>query len=263
MEEFERKKLEIGKKQKVEIQPPEFEYKRFEKSIKGFENLIKQLAPVFKNNEYHIVVGDDISGRIPTLVIGELMKAINRENKLASPQVLFLPAGHGTPLRFRKINDSVQSAFNDYFKELSLVGKIDSSNDKVLIVTESIMDGISIENLVKLWGEKGFSCDVATLSSNIDPKLYSDPDSDCYRPGLDGIKIYDGGETMPSFWPEDPSNVGVSRDYRNIFSQKNKPESSYERDRIIGNRRDVKKMADYLKQIYDRENEKLEKQNEI
>ncbi len=85
--------LDVLKKKVAEIPLPKFEIYQFEKARPYFENLVKQLIPYIRRHEYNLIIGDDVSNRLPTLVLGGLLKEIYQEDKVRPPQILFFAAG--------------------------------------------------------------------------------------------------------------------------------------------------------------------------
>jgi len=244
MEKFE-EKIEQKKEKEAEIQPPEFEIKDFENSRKSFENLIKQLSPAIRNHEYNLLVGDDVSGRIPALILGGVMKDIYKREKIESPQILFFGGDK------RPISDS--SKLSNYFRNLIDKKKINPENIKALLITDNIETGRTIDYFTEALSEVGLSCDIAAVSSDISTDEISRRWS-----GFQKRKACIGnfGEGIYFYGKKDLG--GVEKNTGEIFSKR----LLGDRDKTIKARRDVGKMVAYLKQIYDQEKEKLEKQEQ-
>lgn len=248
MEKFE-EKIETKKEKKPEIQPPEFEIKEFEKARENFENLTEQLTPAIRNHEYNVVIGDDASGRIPALVISGLMKEVYKEDKVISPRILFLAGGHYEEEGIEK------DAFN-YLNKLK-TKKIVSPKDNILLVTEYIDTAISISRIIHILKKVGLNCDIVALGVSWlghdklgDPKEFNCPE-------LKEIKSYSGGIGLHFYRKSDMS--GVEKHGGQVLAKRRKGE----RKPLIETRQDVKTMVNYLKQIYDREKEKIEKEDSV
>jgi len=240
MEKFEGEKLK--KKKEAEIQSPEFELKEFEDTKEQFTNLIRQLTPAIHSQEYGLVIGDDASARLPTLVIGGLMKEIYNEDKKRSPQILFL-AGEGW-------RDKDEKAELDRYLQKMIKGKkINPEETKVLLVTEYIQSGRHVANFLGSFKKVGLSCDVATLSTSSSSKSYKE------LPDFKDVKMYIGEPGgILRFWGQ-AGLSGVTKKDRKTFAGR----SVFRGVFFYQAREDAKKMVGYLKQIYDREKEKIEK----
>lgn len=62
-----------------------------EQLMVSFENLSRQLKPHLQS--YNAIVGDDISGRLPTLIVARLANRKMTQAGLAKPSVYFINAG--------------------------------------------------------------------------------------------------------------------------------------------------------------------------
>lgn len=256
MEKFEsEKKLNIKKDNEAEIQPPEFEIEEFEKARESFENLTKELVPALKDHKYDLIIGDDASGRIPTLVIGRLMKEIYREDKAKSPEILFLAGKERT-------TNEEKEELDNYLQKIIKEKKINPEKTKVLLVSEYISEGKHAANFIDVFKRAGLSCDIATLL------IHDSSDNHKNSRKLGGTKMYIGEHRDDTtdenceklrFWAW-PGLSGVRKEYVGIFAVR-----SLFRDNasFFQARKEVKKMTSYLKQIYDQEKEKIEKQNSV
>lgn len=72
---------------------PEIKYKHLNWSVDIFKVLIEKMFSEIKDHKFDVVIGDDVSGRLPTLIIGGLMKLVYKEMGVQGPKILFL-AGH-------------------------------------------------------------------------------------------------------------------------------------------------------------------------
>lgn len=243
MEKF-REKIEVEKE--AEIQSPEFEIEEFEKARENFESLIKELTPAIRNHEYNVVVGDDASGRIPARVISGLMKEVYEEDEVHLPKIKFLAGG-----RHRRLTEEFGNKLDDYFYKLVSEKKI-KPQDKILLVTEHMDSGTSEAQIIRTVKKAGLDCDIAALACWRNPVFYR---NSLPRSAFGGVKIYSGGNDLNDlyFWNK-PFISGVEKREGEIFSNRREGD----RKGILAARRDVKKMVNYLKQIYDREKEKIE-----
>jgi adenine/guanine phosphoribosyltransferase-like PRPP-binding protein len=241
-------KLEIKKPEtKQEIPVPEFKLEEFEQSREELESLVKQLMPAIKNHEYNIIVGDDASGRIPTLILGGLMKEIYKKDNATPPQILFFAGRH---LQYYEGEENLVSEF---FQKLEKQKEIKPSSSNALVVTEYMSTGATMVSFVKTFKKLGLSCDVATLVANGPERHYKDK--------YDFNKIYIGnalGGVAPFYGSRIFAGVKQKPEDK-IFAS---PLNVY-REMVITARKDSKKMIEYLKQIYEREKEKIEEKDSV
>jgi hypothetical protein len=126
--------------------------------VEAFEHLVKELGPVI--HKYNTIVGDDVSGRLPTLVIAELTRKKRIQLGLLPPQVFFLNAGS---------NIKNSTSINGLPKVRDLIEKYADENRKILIVTEYVCTGDSISILANEFKKINLKPDLCILESSHDP----------------------------------------------------------------------------------------------
>ncbi len=141
-------------------------------------------------------------------------------------------------------------------KKIIQEGRIKPVTGKVLVVTEYIESGITIEYLARAIKNAGWPCDVATLSSGQSADFYKEPKSEnyYYREELEDVNIFVGkvtGEVL--FWGDDDNLAGVQKERGKIFTQPREKN----RELIKIAREDAKKMVRYLKQVYEKEKDSV------
>ena len=127
--------------------------------IKTFEHLISELGPHM--HEYDTIVGDDVSGRLLTLVIADLAGRKRKQMGLPPPQVFFINAGSNVS----KSNKSGETLP----KIRDLIKKHTGENRKILIVTEWTSTGDSIAILANEFKKQNFMPDLCILDSAMNP----------------------------------------------------------------------------------------------
>jgi hypoxanthine-guanine phosphoribosyltransferase len=116
--------------------------------------LTEQLQERLESAEYSHVIGDDSSGRIPTLIIKDVIEKIYENNGSPQLTVRFLAGS-------RYANDPVakKDTIGEYLdKEIN-----PPTGKRVLIVTDVIDTGSGLIPLTQALKEKGIIYDVATL----------------------------------------------------------------------------------------------------
>ena len=208
MEKFE----EITKPvNKIETEPTY----HFKEVFRELESLIFPLIEKLKENidkgEYDMLIGDDASGRIPTLVLRGI---INVRNRKLHPELK--PSEAETKTRFvaggRVENDKeLKSAL----EKLKLEVK-----KKALVVTEYIHTGKSIKRFSNILKELGIPFDIATLKSEFE----SESDKDNFIERFSNV-LKDLGEFLGVITPkpEEPKlgtyNIKIPRNSNFFYGE--------------------------------------------
>ncbi len=123
----------------------------------GIDRLLRELRPEIELDSYAGIVGDDTSGRIPTLMLRAAINAHRAECGRAKLPVIFIQ-GASDDSQW----DRLRVAFA---KRLHLLQPLDRSR-KLLVVTEGVTSGASIARLGRLLSSQGFSFDVAVVDGS-------------------------------------------------------------------------------------------------
>lgn len=156
MEKFEKVNI---KGNKLETKPEYF----FEEEFKELESLVLPLIEKLKENidkgEYDVLLGDDASGRIPTLILRGI---INERNRKLHPEL----RSSESEIKTRFVAGG-QIKSRDTLK--AAIKEIESGvKKKVLVVTEYISSGRSMERFSTILKELNIPFDIATLRSEFD-----------------------------------------------------------------------------------------------
>lgn len=122
--------------------------------------IIEKIQSRIEAGEYGLIIGDDASGRIPTLILGNFIKKISEQRGLYKPNIIFIPG---------KLRSRIFGRDNDRKELEEYVGKFGADRDKrILIVTDTILTGDSLKTLVSVLHKIGFICDIATIGVETD-----------------------------------------------------------------------------------------------
>lgn len=185
------------------------------------QKILKQLHNQIEKGEYTIIIGDDTSGRIPTLIVGGVVKELYNKKNFPSPLVRFI-AGN---VLDRK---GMTSEFNEFAEKLKDESEERFGSDhtqKVLIVTEFMDTGMTLEQFIMNFKAKGMPCDVATIGSekNIFQRFHFGRRM--------GSKIMRGQKKAPKILRSRKAEItGVAKDYKHLFSE------SFRKDPFFGER---------------------------
>jgi hypothetical protein len=136
----------------------------FDELKRNLKKLIMQLKENIENDKYDVLLGDDASGRIPTLILREVINKV-KERVLGEKEKIetkFIAGGKGIQWEPEKIEKA-----KELFKKMNLEGK------KVLVVTEYMGGGEGLWVLIKVLSKYvGSNFDCAVLASGLKKKDY-------------------------------------------------------------------------------------------
>lgn len=139
--------------------------------------IIEKIQSRIENGEYGLIIGDDASGRIPTLILGNFIKTISEQRGLKKPNIIFIPGKLMGPIL------NLDSGMRAKSKKLeNHIAKFGATKDKrILIVTDTVLSGDSLKILVTVLHEIGFTCDIATIGVETDEKDLLNRDSNLHH----------------------------------------------------------------------------------
>lgn len=172
------------------------------------QKILEQLHNKIEKEEYTIVLGDDTSGRIPTVIIGGVIKELYRERHFPSPLIRFIAGGVLG-------REGMVSEFNEFAEELKSESEKRFGSDrtqKVLIVTEFMGTGRTLEPIIMNFKAKSMPCDIAAISvgKNIFQRFHFARRT--------GNRIIKGQKNKPKVWKK-KEIAGVAKDYKHLFSE--------------------------------------------
>lgn len=154
--------------------------------------LVRKLKEAIDKEEYNTLIGDDASGRVPTLILRKVMSdRINIGNPLLSPMekreslmTYFVSGGQG-------LSDETLGYLKLFFESIKKAG-----NKKFLLVTEYIQSGRSASKLADILESAGVNFDIA--STFIDPEA----SEILAKIEVGGHKIFSGSKMRvpPKIW---------------------------------------------------------------
>src|SRR3990167_9777583 len=115
--------------------------------------LVDQLKLHFENGEYSLLIGDDTSGRLPTLAVHKVVDYVCDLRGLLKVATFFIQAGRYVDEE--TIRHQVESLKSRY---------VTHENNKALLITEYIKSGESIKRLTEILRDNGISFDIAAVA---------------------------------------------------------------------------------------------------
>lgn len=157
--------------------------------------ICKELKSDFEKGNYGIIVGDDTSGRFPTLAMKGFSDYISIQNDTEKLPAVFLQSG------IKVKDEDVLQQFN----ERVLPYKDGLDGKKALIVTDYIQSGRGINRLIGLFNSLNLSFDIAVLM--ISDKL---DQSKLNIPQASKVCVGEISPLIPSVWKR-PALTGLER----------------------------------------------------
>lgn len=121
------------------------------------QDLLEQLKEKIESGYYNAIIGDDASGRIPALIVDDVITERYKEKGFSEPRVNFFAGSRDLDSNEQKIKEEKIGKLLDE--------KVRYEKDAhVLIVTDTIKTGISLKPLTKALKERNVKYDIATIS---------------------------------------------------------------------------------------------------
>lgn len=143
--------------------PPVLQGNHYETKVESVEEdmtiLCKQLKEPIENGEYGLFIGDDTSGRIPTLALKGFADFISEVFGREYVKTVFLQAGRYVP----------DQVVEDQFQKRILPLMRQNSGKKALLITEHVLTGKSIQRLINMFQRYNVAIDIASLQIQRDP----------------------------------------------------------------------------------------------
>ena len=229
---------------------------------KPTQNIIGKIKEKIERGEYGIIIGDDASGRIPTLILGGFIKKISKLKNLPEPNIIFIPG------KLNETEDFLVAKEKKLKLQKHLFEYGVKRDDRILIVTEAIASGRSLGVLSHLLKAVGFEVDIATMgiespensfyqqareknlgNSNIILGNYSrkEPVGQSHTP-----LVYSQGKIINGIYKisGDLKSITKKSQFRNYFSEKASTKEKEIQEKINQSRAEINILVDKLVDWY-------------
>lgn len=133
------------------------------------------------DRRYDLIIGDDKSGRIPTLIVGKVLNALAQEQGQDPIPVRFLwTSSSNMPTDLRKI-----------------LQDLEEKPERTLLVTEYVSNGYTIEKFKDIFQKEELNYDVATISIEREEETYRHKESISSHTSL---YFYDQNSRLPGVY---------------------------------------------------------------
>ena len=223
-----------------------------------------QLAPGIKDGRWSAILGDDVSGRLVANIVGEVASRYAQEHEQPAPKRYFF-AGGTIPYDDPQIMSWSRDAESEKVRERQAllqqyIDKISNNLGKhVLIVTEQIRNGSTINRIGAALKAKGIDFDVASMwirdTIEEQKRQFNSRNPDTFKDAM----MYGGRENAGA---SDPFSSEVSAVFYNLgrvlsdatgvkktaINPASKINNEADRDLVILAREESSKLADELYQ---------------
>jgi hypothetical protein len=227
-----------------------FHFKEIEQLRVPMENIVKKLYPKIAAGEYGLIFGDDASGRIPALLLNEIIQGVYQEFGHKNPDIRFLAGSKD--LEGGEKNQKKET-ISQYLESLQKKNP-ENFQKKVLIATDVIATGVSLDPLIEVLKEKSIDFDVASVGDVTTEDVESKW----------GTEVYFGASGLPKIFGLG-SLSGVEKKTNELFSHRIKDSDAYTDDEkedmqinINEAREDVKRLAEEILEKTRKEKESKE-----
>ena len=118
------------------------------------KKIIEKIKNRIENGEYGLIIGDDASARIPTRILGDFIREISRIRGQLQPNIIFIPG----KLKGGWLELAEQEQFEEHISKFGMV-----PDKKILIITDTVFSGESLQKLVHLIKKAGHIPEIATI----------------------------------------------------------------------------------------------------
>lgn len=163
--------------------------------------LESKIAERIEIGEYSYILGEDASGRIPTLFLGEIVKNIATLKDVKSPEVRFYAGFRTTSssiyeedekkiTEYKETRTQWEKGVGEFLNNLKRNIPTDKKT-KILLCTETLSTGRSIKNIAKLLEEHDIDFDIVAFTGG-DTRMNSFLGHDVFRGKLFAGDLDDG-----------------------------------------------------------------------
>lgn len=171
-------------------------------------HILNQLVNKIKKGTYKLIIGEDASGRIPTLIIAYALKAIYEKQGFQPSIVRFIAGSSNLPISLRE--QKVVDVTRQIEKIKTTVKKRHQTSGETLIVTDTIHSGDSIKVFVNALKKNRMKFQIATIGITSLQTFHELQGQ--------GISIVKGQDYTPDIWGMHALH-GVKKVPRGLFAR--------------------------------------------
>ena len=167
---FEQSSTPFEKGNKKEALESGYEFGAIEELRYPMKKILDELRPEIDKGNYNLIIGDDASGRIPTLVFNSVIRELYKEKNYSNPAVYFVACQRFFSQKEQEIKKSL--AVNSYISKIKEeIEKEGGDVTKALVVTDTIASGSSLMPIAESLKQNNVDFDVATIGMVCDATI--------------------------------------------------------------------------------------------
>jgi len=178
------------------------------------QRILNQIEPELEEGAYRLIIGDDVSGRIPAIVMNEAIAKIYKAYGHPTPLLRFVAGGrrpgeHGLDSRDR--SDDMKERVRGLNDELLRKGDA----PRALLVTEAIATGNAMHMVTSTLRDERIKTDIAALGFIGADVEGGDGNLEQVKARLNGARLIVGTENLPSLYGDRNLRLlqGVSKEH--------------------------------------------------
>lgn len=210
----------------VSVERHDEDLHRVERIVKKLQEPVKiileQLSPQLESGEIQLIIGDDASGRIPTAIFRKVFDLAYKEQGFIIPETRFI-AGFGS-LQGKESKEK-KKEMAEYLETVKKAAeeKFGRPLQTVLIVTDSVETGKSLDPLIEVLRDMGIVIKIASIGMLSNPKQAQELKKKWKT------DIIFGSKTLPGVYG-DYDIAGVIKHSKRLFSRLSKKRHIYDRE---------------------------------
>jgi len=163
------------------------------------QRILSQIEPELEEGAYRVIIGDDVSGRIPAIIMNEAVAKIYKAYGHPAPMLRFVAGGrrpgeHGLDSRDR--SNDMKERVRGFSGEL--LQKED--NPRALLVTEAVATGAAMQMVTGALQNERIKTDIAALGFIGKHVENGIEDLEQVKAKLHGARLIIGTENLPSLY---------------------------------------------------------------
>ncbi len=187
----------------------DFEHERREKAVfelkEPLERILTQLRKEIEKGSIQLLIGDDTSGRVPTMVLRQVLAKLYESKGMNPPATVFMNGPGGGRLQNDQEKKVRVDLIKDFLSRCKKIGRFTlPSGSKAFLVTEVIKSGKSLVPVLEACKELSIPCEVISIGRERQKDLQT------LEAEL-GVPIYQGMEGTPSIYRK-VSFAGVTKE---------------------------------------------------
>jgi|GEM_PF-3101856 len=150
-----------------EQEPKPYNVKEIEDLRSPVEKILETIGPAIERGEYQLIIGDDASGRVPTLIFKRIVDDVYDEHGFGRPITRFIAGAKHPNWAQTSEKEDKEKKVEEYLSSVKkqLQEKEQNGSVKALVVTDSIHTGVSLDPLVNALRKLDIDFDIVTISA--------------------------------------------------------------------------------------------------